>query len=459
MALCQKLRKPFVVDPTADHTHTVVFLHRFPESTSDEELPTKVISTKRTRNHKTLQEQFPTIRWVFPFAKAGARPYGNLTAEDKAAVGLETSPSPYLTQILLQEARRLRYSEITLGLDRVILGGQGETAVAGHDAMMSFPEVPTAIRDNPDKIARFLHTTYHVARWTDPRIHPRLGGFVGMHADSREVTRDIASYSAASKTTETAPPRINTSIVTNTPHLFIHGGYKVQTTTWDGRRIDDFAKFLAVDVGIYRVSDPQALPTNPYALTPKDRDQKKKPRDEAQELLNDAQKYALEVAKEKKANEALAEKVKIRIEADKVERKIRQERERQARLRREQTSSRGAGNSAGPIQEQPRTLYGRMGNPGLSPNGYGFDGTYDSHSDGGELEEKFVKGEYSEDEDDGDEEPSPDAGRYKKRRVAHGRRAAGDGEWAAPSGTRGQMSEGQLRAFGLIKSEGEEVKE
>ena len=25
MALCQKLRKPFVVDPTADHTHTVVF--------------------------------------------------------------------------------------------------------------------------------------------------------------------------------------------------------------------------------------------------------------------------------------------------------------------------------------------------------------------------------------------------------------------------------------------------
>ena len=225
MALRQKLSKPFVVPPLSDHTHTVVFLHRFPESTSDEELPNKVLSAKRTRNHKTLQEQFPTVRWVFPFAKTGPRTYGNLTVQDKVAVGLANSSTPYIAQILLQEAK------LVDGLDNVILGGQGETAVAGHEAMTSFPELGASLRSDVAQVVKYLSTTFHSQSWTDLAMHPRLAGFVGMHAEAREVTRDVSSHSIASKVPNN-PPRINTSIVVNTPHCFIHGGYKTQTVTW-----------------------------------------------------------------------------------------------------------------------------------------------------------------------------------------------------------------------------------
>lgn len=289
MSLRQKLTKPFVVEPAdpANHTHTVVFLHRFPETTKDDELPARVLSSKRTsRNHKTLGEQFPTVRWVFPFAKLGARPYGNLTAEDKADVGLANSASPYITQILLQEAQRLQEDDVPEGLEKVVLGGQGETAVAGHEAMLSFPEIPAALRNKPEveesqraqeekevnEIAEFLQSTFHSANWSHPTAHPRLAGYVGMHAENSEVTRDFTTYrsatlkgassSSSSASAGPTPSRsINTSILLNTPHRFIHGGYKVHNAgKWDGRRIDDFAKFLAEDLGVYRVPDDALLP-------------------------------------------------------------------------------------------------------------------------------------------------------------------------------------------------------
>ncbi|KAJ0386149.1 hypothetical protein COL922a_004912 [Colletotrichum nupharicola] len=106
MSLRQQITRPLVNDVTDgyQHAHTVVFLHRFKEATTDEELKTEVLSEKLTKNHKTLREQFPDVRFVFPFGKATPRPWNNLSPEDKAAVGMTKSSMPYITQIVLQEA-------------------------------------------------------------------------------------------------------------------------------------------------------------------------------------------------------------------------------------------------------------------------------------------------------------------------------------------------------------------
>ncbi|KAK4108612.1 hypothetical protein N656DRAFT_784115 [Canariomyces notabilis] len=437
MALRQKLSKPFVVEPTSEHTHTVVFLHRFPESVTDDELPAKVLSSKQTKNHKTLHEQFRGIRWVFPFPKTGAFPYANLSAADKAAVGLLPTSVPYITQILLQEAK------VIGSLDKVILGGQGETAVAAHGAMSSFPEPR-----NVD-VTKFMRDTLHSPSWTDIASDPRLAGFVGMHAEAREPTRDVTSYSIARKTPNNNPPHINTSIVANTPHCFIHGGYKVQTATWDGRRIDDFARFLAEVVGVHREVDPKELVKKEgrEELTPRDRTIQ--PEKEKDDGLTEAQKYALEVAKEKKANEALAEKIKRRIEADKVERKIRQERERQAREAREVAGQRAIikGEDEDDKKEDAEPLalqrYERpMWVVGDSAVCAGFN-MYD----------------HSEDSEDDDENTTlPRRLPKRRRKDPPGQRAAGDANWEAPCAVRGEMSEAQMRAFGLIKDSGPEGK-
>ncbi|GAB1315476.1 hypothetical protein MFIFM68171_05686 [Madurella fahalii] len=112
MALRQKLSKPFVVAPSSesDHTHTVVFLHRFPESTADEELPSKVLSAKKTGNHKNLLEQFPTIRRVFPYLKTGARPYGDLTPQEKRTIGLVPGSTPTSPRFSSRKPSRLMAS-------------------------------------------------------------------------------------------------------------------------------------------------------------------------------------------------------------------------------------------------------------------------------------------------------------------------------------------------------------
>lgn len=300
------LPPPLVVDPTTPHTHTIVFLHRFP-SPLPSDLTPRILSSKRPRNHRPLATQFPSIRWVFPFHKPppAARPYANLTPADRAAVGLDArTTSPYITQLVLQEARRLD------GLHRVILGGQGDTAEAAHETLLAFPDVlPDGMTED----------------------EPRLAGFVGMHADAREQTRDVKAYAVTTKMEEgdeRRPGRVGRGVVCRTPHRFIHGGYKVQTQTWDGKRIDEMAKFLEEEMGVERLPTEEQRKLGKETLTPKDRE--KKP-EEVKETLTEGQKYALELAKEKKANEELAEKIKIRIEADKVERKIRLERERRKR--------------------------------------------------------------------------------------------------------------------------------
>ncbi|KAK2730901.1 hypothetical protein CKAH01_09336 [Colletotrichum kahawae] len=313
MALRQKLTRPLVIDVSDgyQHTHTVMFLHRFKETTTDEELKTKVLSEKLTKNHKSLREQFPNVRFVFPFGKATPRPWNNLSPEDRAAVGMTKSAMPYITQLVLQEAERVG------GLDRVILGGQGETAEAAHEAMSSFPECKS---DSADDVAVFIQDRLH-STCTD-LSQLRLAGFVGMHTPDGEMTRDVRNKAVISKVAP-GKNKINASLVTNTPHRFINGGYKTQTMTWDGKRIDTFAEFLE-SIQVYRVPDKEKM--SKETLVPKDR--KPVEKWDPRENLNDAQKHALEIAEQKKENDKLRDKILVRIEANKVERKIIQERER-----------------------------------------------------------------------------------------------------------------------------------
>ncbi|OHE98593.1 hypothetical protein CORC01_06044 [Colletotrichum orchidophilum] len=319
MSLRQYLIKPMEIDATNghDHTHTVVFLHRFPESTTEEELCRKVLSEKLTMNHKTLREQFPSVRWVFPYAKAHARPWNNLSPEDRAAVGMNMGRLPYITQIILQESDKVG------GLDRIILGGMGETAEAAHEAMTSFPECKMDAYDDIDETTLFLQKTFHT-RWTSLE-QLKLAGFVGMHTQDPEMTRDVKSRAILSKEASTTK-KINATLVAQTPHRFINGGYKVQTKTWDGKRIDDFADFL-VAIGVVRSRDAQKRSNE--TLIPKERAPVKKwdPRD----TLSDAQKYAQEILEQKKEEAEIKQKLLMRIEADKVERKIIQAREKARR--------------------------------------------------------------------------------------------------------------------------------
>ena len=118
----------------------------------------------------------------------------------------------------------------------------------------------------------------------------------------------------------------------------------MHSANWDDRHIDDFAKFLAVEVGVLdfvTVADSASAPTPSDTRGSSHQTEQTKKQD-----LTEAQKYALELAKDKKAKHTLAEVVKRRIEDDKVERKIRQERERQAREAARKAKESGAGASS-----------------------------------------------------------------------------------------------------------------
>lgn len=441
MSLRENLTKPLVVEPTDDHAHTVIFLHRFPAETTEEELRSKVLARKLTKNHKTLHEQFPAVRWVFPHPKAHARHWGNLSARDKAELGLNLGGLPYITQIIVQESKRVG------GLDKVILGGQGETAEAAHEAMSSFPEPGAAQRASPEAMAGFIREYFHPS-WTE-MSQLKLAGFVGMHAQGGAVTRDAKNFGIASKLP--GVETINSAIVTKTPHKFIQGGYKVQTTTWDGKRIDDFAGFL-VDRGVYRTKESSIINNGGNGieqLTPKDRsgsEQNSGRKADAKDQLNDVQKHALQVMKEKKATEQTRNKILQRIEADKVERKIRQERQRQARRAREEKKFSSQSPSTNGLQTNDITICGPS-----SP-----------------MDSKHLQLPKSEDESEGDEDIADDDdllakfSRVNARRNARAlaqmnQRAGGDSEWSPQ--LRGEISETQMKALGLANEQDGDVSE
>lgn len=459
MSLRVNLTPPLVVEPTRRHTHTVIFLHRFPEGTSDDDLirDSKVLAIKRTKNHKTLHEQFPSIRWVFPHPKAhtgtSGQHWSNLSAEDLAsalgpdagAAAWQAPPGlPYITQVVLQEAERLGS---LAAADRVVLGGQGDTAEAAHDAMARIPgDVPSQQQQQLDE--------------KPPRCHvARLAGFVGMHAADGAVTRDVRAYGISRKTDGGGSGGGN-SIVANTPHDFIKGGYKVQTTTWDGRRIDDFADFLE-SVHVRRVvlddDDDGQKSSSKELLTPRERPEKMS-RNDAKDELDDKQKHALEITRQKAADEEHRSRILVRIEADKVERKIKKERERQARLHRVQAQAQK--------QQSPNTTQTHLRDGrgvfllGDTPRPFVQDGAV------GGIDTLGTDPWRQEGRDGESEEVEREEGQVStafrhgpRRRGARQGRRAGEGEgWGPRSQVRGEMTEGQMTALGLLEDGGEVVK-
>lgn len=254
MALREKLTKPLVLGPAGgQHTHTVDFLHLFEAISDDDAFRSRVLAAKQTKDHRTLAAQFPTVRWVFPYPEKGSvLHWSNLSAQEKRELGLALPGVPYVIQIILQEADRVG------GLDKIILGGQGKTAEAAHDAVSSFPESPVSSA-TPEKnsvvlIAEHIQKHFHPA-WTG-FADLKMAGFVGMHVPTTgqgaQVTRDVRNFGIQSKITWKECVGINNTIIRNTAHKFIHGGYKTHAMTRDRRRIDDFAAFLEDQVGVVR---------------------------------------------------------------------------------------------------------------------------------------------------------------------------------------------------------------
>ena len=197
MSLREVLAKPLALEPLArgNHTHTVIFLHRYPQDTTEKALRAKVLSARHTKNTRSLRLEFPTVRWVYPYPKLTGNDgvhWTGLDERDMAILELEPGRAlPYITQIILQEAKRAG------GLEKVILGGQGETAVAAHEALCRMPELARELRDDPGEVKRFLQD--HFGSGGDAIGDLRLGGYVGMHPNNGQLTRDERSCSLLSR--------------------------------------------------------------------------------------------------------------------------------------------------------------------------------------------------------------------------------------------------------------------
>lgn len=116
-----------VIEPTAPHTHTVVFLHGRGDNIENF---TRALHYSQTSSSQTLFQAFPSFKWVFPEAprrKCATSPQEwnqwfdvwdvrNLSHnEDLQAVGLK-EVVPKIKDIL-------RVQAATVGWDRVILAG------------------------------------------------------------------------------------------------------------------------------------------------------------------------------------------------------------------------------------------------------------------------------------------------------------------------------------------------
>ncbi|KAI1316861.1 hypothetical protein F5Y16DRAFT_414690 [Xylariaceae sp. FL0255] len=329
MTFLDQLRQPLVIHPACDHTHTVIFLHRFPSDSSEYEVRSKLLSAKKSRDHVTLREKFPSIRWVYPHPNgdnSDKKSGKNLSLEDMTKLSLSTQEStmPHITQIILREAERIG------GLHRIILGGQGDTAIAAHEAMRSFPQPDCDTLGSPQKLKHFIEQHFHNQKWSDIR-DLTLGGFIGMHAENGQHTRDQKEHGLMGRFANLT--KVNEMIVKNTPHCFIHGGYKTQTVTWDGRRIEEVEEFLR-DLGIPTSGDGKTLsctPENRDLLTPKLRTNPQEKQQPKENPRSDVDKHLAEVKKQKAADEELRKRILMRIECDKADRIFRQQREIQRR--------------------------------------------------------------------------------------------------------------------------------
>ncbi|KAK9423795.1 hypothetical protein SUNI508_03811 [Seiridium unicorne] len=304
MSLVQQLSKPLAIEPTGDHSHTVVFLHRFPAETTRQELGFKFLAKKKVSVATTLQNQYPTIRWVFPFPKlhlieqrSRASHWENLSPLDITELELEDNGIPYITQIIIREAHMVG------GLDKII--------------------IPSGVRNKPEDLQSFIQQTFP-GSWTDVSQF-KLAGFVGMHGLNDGATPDQRTYLLISRFWSKSSVR--DTIVVNTPHKFIHGGTKKPDDRDDGIRIIEFAKFLE-SIGVPTIGDvasrlkayePQIVgPRFTKADEPTAAEQADA---NIQHELKAIEKHRRQIMQQKRQQAQDRERVLKRIEDDKIERK------------------------------------------------------------------------------------------------------------------------------------------
>ncbi|KAI1499754.1 hypothetical protein F5X99DRAFT_430358 [Biscogniauxia marginata] len=257
MSLLEKLAPPLVVEPTKYHTHTVIFLHLFKQDTDEAEVRQKVLSEKRTKNGKILRKQYPSIRWVFPHAKlhpdlGNGQPdsdyWGNLTPEDKEALGMKTDIEiDYINNIIRKEAKRVG------GTNKVFLGGIGIGCAAASNALKAFKPFRYDIADSLPKYEKlFVRSVFHNRSWAR-LADVQLAGFIGMQKYDAKPNNDVVDFWLSKKTY--LRPTVHQTLLKNTPHTFIRGGYKYTNDKWDGHRIDMFSRFIG-DLGV--PFDPEA---------------------------------------------------------------------------------------------------------------------------------------------------------------------------------------------------------
>lgn len=428
MALRQILAAPFVVDPLSEHTHTVVFLHRLPASTDDKALRAKVLSSKMTKDGKTLRLQFPTVRWVFPHAKlhedtGSGKHWDDLTLQDCATAGLELGhTAPYIAQVLLQEARRAG------GLDKVVLGGQGEAALAAHDALSRLRRTMSGYAPRSEMHA-FVEAQMDAHL---PGLRPwKLAGYVGMHPDNDQTTRDQRGFSLVSRlggggkqqpaavaAASTGNNNINDSIIRHTPHEFIRGGYKETSAIWDGRRIDECAEFLA-SIGIAR-GEPGTTATASTPSFPAKKASGPIQAPSTKQERSAQQKYAEEVRRQKQRDKEHRQRILRQIEDQKEERKLRDERERVGRFFVEQAAlerkARGEKEPAVPPvrlypPSPPKTL-------GATPSSGGYVSPWqalddDADDDGADFDDSDLGDGFDDDEEEENHSDMKLSGRYR----------------------------------------------
>ncbi|KAI1857813.1 uncharacterized protein JN550_013011 [Neoarthrinium moseri] len=230
---------------------------------------------------------------------------------------------PYITKIVLREAK------LAGNLNRVIVGGQGETAIAAHGAITSFPEMPDGLSAQSLDGQRFIDSALHSSSTELSQL--RLGGFVGMHGQGDEATRDQRTLWLMSKFAN--KQKINDTIVLNTPHEFIHGGFKNPNSPGDGTRIDDFAAFLS-SIGVPRTEKSPTVhrkverKIGPLSAADTLDSQSAEVAARLKHELTEQEKHQQRLKKQKQADSEARERVRQKIEDDKLDRKDREERQR-----------------------------------------------------------------------------------------------------------------------------------
>ncbi|KAI1259406.1 hypothetical protein F5Y18DRAFT_300712 [Xylariaceae sp. FL1019] len=187
MSVQATLIKPWVIEPTTQHTHTMIFVQKFSQTQTECQIWEQLVCHKICWKRHSLRQHFPSMKWVFPHGKIPSNGSSleshtnvweptDLSSDERTAVNLNWGKEvPYLTQIILNEAQLIG------GTDKIILGGQGIGAVAAQRALQGFDKPPIATPlPLPEGPREFIHT--YVANVSGlPKRQVKIAGFFNMH--------------------------------------------------------------------------------------------------------------------------------------------------------------------------------------------------------------------------------------------------------------------------------------